>query len=173
MKIFLITSGEYSDYHVAAAYSTLELAETALRSGAFDEKNSRIEDFDIDPPTTTYDEIERGWRFWGVSMDSDGNVKDIHEESKHAAHVTLEEKRSRWTVVRYDKVPPTCYSAKYDNLKTGDWYVHVFADSKERAIKSAAEKRAFAMANQFLGESMVPGGKYNLPDETKWKETKP
>ena len=52
-KVYLVTQGRYSDYHVEAVFSTKEKAQAWIDSSR--EQGCEIEEWDIDSP------IERGW----------------------------------------------------------------------------------------------------------------
>jgi hypothetical protein len=45
MKIYVVTSGSYSDYHIVALYSTEEQAQKALELG---DEETRIEEYELD-----------------------------------------------------------------------------------------------------------------------------
>lgn len=58
MKVYLVTSGCYSDYGVVGAFSTKELAETFLNGAEDKGYGYRIEDYDLDNQTEC---IRRYW----------------------------------------------------------------------------------------------------------------
>lgn len=72
-KIFVITSGCYSDYGISGIYSTRELAEEAL-GGEKDEDGygSRIEEFTLDPGVA---ELREGLIAWQIWMSREGNTE--------------------------------------------------------------------------------------------------
>ncbi len=45
MKIYVVTTGSYSDYHIVALYSTEEQAQKALELG---DEEARIEEYELD-----------------------------------------------------------------------------------------------------------------------------
>jgi DNA polymerase IIIc chi subunit len=63
-KIYVITSGEYSNYQVDAVYSTKELAEDFIQHNGDD---YCIEEYDLDKP------IIREKKLWKIEIDSDRN----------------------------------------------------------------------------------------------------
>lgn len=66
VKVFVVTQGSYSDYHIEAIFSTKELAE---ESGQGD-----INEWELDPP-------KGGWIIGIiVRMQKDGNVSEFWEE---------------------------------------------------------------------------------------------
>lgn len=65
MKVFLITKGIYSDFHIDSIYSTQEKAENANR-----EIGGEIAEWEVDP------EEKRRWHTY-VSMAKNGEVEDV------------------------------------------------------------------------------------------------
>ncbi|KKK61798.1 hypothetical protein LCGC14_3010720 [marine sediment metagenome] len=68
-KIYIVTSGAYSDYGIDAVFSRRELAEEF--SGL--KEDSVVEEWDIDHP-------KKGWSLTVVRMGKRGGVKDIWHE---------------------------------------------------------------------------------------------
>lgn len=63
-RIYVITSGEYSDYQVNAVYSTKELAEDFIQHNG---NKYCIEEYDLDKP------IIREKKLWRIEINSDRN----------------------------------------------------------------------------------------------------
>lgn len=145
--VFVVTSGSYSDYRINGLYSTREKAEEAIarssRSSDYD-----IEEYTLDPPNADFKE---GWDMYSVvlwtsmtsGVDSKTRCSKVHKdlggfysyvspESPHYFEMWGEWTRnaSRLTGYRFG-----CY---------------VYADSEERAIKVANERRIMAVANGEL-----------------------
>lgn len=71
MKIYIVTDGIYSNYHVVGVYSTQEAAERAKVLYASD---NDIEEFELDAmPDTPNDRLYP----YEVSIHKDGNVADV------------------------------------------------------------------------------------------------
>ena len=80
-KIYLVTSGEYSDYTVEGAFSTREKAEAYLAHFHTDPRAyhvGRIEEYALDPHERT---IREGLREYRVRMDTEGNVEKVELRS--------------------------------------------------------------------------------------------
>lgn len=71
--IYLVTTGDYSDYHVLGAYSTKTKAERAQDLyQAYDIEEYELDDMPDAPPGLVY---------WRVEMDRDGNTQHIMRQS--------------------------------------------------------------------------------------------
>lgn len=64
MSVFLLTSGEYSDYRVVGVFSTRDKAEAAV---PFYPSRPEVEEYVLDVP------MHPGWHFWTISMDEEGD----------------------------------------------------------------------------------------------------
>lgn len=120
-KIYVVTKGTYSGYHIITATTDKKLAnEIAKRfDGQFSESRTRVE---------TYENAEIYLKpIWIVYFDSFGNVDDI---------------------IRAEGAD--CYQdvGNYDIIHSGLGYVYVQADNEEHAIKIASEKRAEFLARK-------------------------
>lgn len=65
-KVFVVTQGDYSDYHILAVFSTREKAEEYAQA-----REAEIEEFELDAMPTTG---ELGLAWYYVSMDRDGDT---------------------------------------------------------------------------------------------------
>ena len=125
-KVFVVTSGEYSDYSIDRVFSTRKKALEYL-----DTKDDRytMEVFDLDEP------IERNNQVYEISFSLD--------------------KKKVWSVrttcdVRYkDMIHIGC--RYFDNIKTLDIYVE--SDSRKRALKIASERYGAIIAGE---QTMYP-----------------
>jgi len=70
MKVWILTTGDYSDYTIQGAYSSLEAA-NAVRRAVFPQFANEPFEIELDamPP-----ECPPGKQFYRVEMDRDGNV---------------------------------------------------------------------------------------------------
>lgn len=120
-KIYVITSGIYSDYHIVTATTDYNLA---LK---IKEKYDRyITNEDDVLCIEEYDDAEEMFLpFWYVPFDENGNVMGAYEREVDS--------RNR---------PEVCFS------KGRVFAVDLFAKDYETAIKSAAERRAKALAER-------------------------
>lgn len=122
MKIYVVTKGCYSDYHIIAA--TLDEERAKILKDKFDEDCSwdetRIEVYE--------DSEEIVKPLWKVIFNDKGEVDEVE---------LLDSSYYYGTINNFEP-----------SLIRGGWiYLQVFADTAEAAVKIAAEKRA-----QYLAE---------------------
>lgn len=124
-KVWLVTDGKYSDYHVVGVFSTKTNAERikTLAAAAND-----IEELSLDPGI---EELNAGLTLWLVRMERGGGVEHCSQQTIDA--YSFEEEARIW---RRSTAP--AYAGK--NLP--DLLVHtVWAKSPEHAIKIVNEVR--------------------------------
>jgi hypothetical protein len=123
-KVYIVTEGEYSDYTVHGAFSTRELAELAI---AQHNNEGEIEEYELDSQLQ-----KSGWNYYWVTMDDGGNVVNC---------------KAQWDWYKHDERSYTYH----DNPKcTIRFATYVYADTPERAIKVANERRAQMKAAGLL-----------------------
>ena len=121
-KIYLVSKGDYSDYHIVSVFSTKELAE--LYVSKFSKLISRydefsIEEYDIDSFAT---ELINKFPFI-IAIDKEGNTTNVTN-----FYWDFEDGKSDLSLAKSGD----------ENLTL---YVHCFADDEKHAIKIASEKR--------------------------------
>lgn len=121
MKVYVITQGCYSDYHICAVTLDEHEAERLLKVYSETYDKATVEEYDTDGPE--------------AKMGLDGRVP---------YHVTFAKK---YTSVSMSYEAPEDFKP---NVKLGNHYdeVHLFATDSEAAVKIAAEKRAQALAER-------------------------
>lgn len=130
MTVYVITSGEYSDYSICAVALDKEKAEILKEKfDRYDYTGARIEEYD----TEDYEAILSGKSVYGVSFDKCGNCINIYNENEDLSPYLI------------DRVK---YSPSFNEF-TGVCVVYVMTDSPEAAVKIAAERRA-----KYLAEKM-------------------
>lgn len=129
MTVYVITKGCYSDYGICAVTLDKEVAERlrVLHTDRWDD--AMIEEYDTD----AYDKHLKIGLPWEVSFNEDGSIRWSERKS-----------------VDYYKLG--CVEKHYRDVIDG--YVHklsvtVLAETKEAAIKIAAEKRAEYLATKM------------------------
>lgn len=123
MKVYVLTSGEYSDYHIIGVLLDEEQAKIAAETMT----TSRYDAVDVEEYDT--DElkfIKPGWKYWTIAFsDYDHAIMGI---TCHDYFGSLDE--------------PTRLGAHHKF-----WYVDVYAKDEDHAIKSASDK-----LNKYLAE---------------------
>lgn len=123
-KIYVITSGEYSDYHIVAIYTTRELAEEFIQSNG---NGYTIEEYDIDEP------ISKEKKLWFIVF----NIKSGELESATTTDYKVEENKD------------TCfYCDKY--MKVAHMHMFVESETMDKAKKIACERFASIKANPYI-----------------------
>ena len=166
MKVYIVTDGDYSDYHIVGVYTDKEKAEkyTSTYSG-------RVEEHDTDPDIPY---PPKGYKVWFVGMLKNGtaiyhytmNLPDCVGRCNDAPLL-------RWDTPVMGKAiplyPPELLERRekpkdsYD-YKDAVMYVYVFARNKKHAVKIANEKRAQLIANGQWERNALPddGGTLNM-----------
>lgn len=123
-KIYIVTSGEYSDYHICAAFSTKELAEVFIQHAG---DGYYIEEYNIDEP------IVRMNKLWLITF----NVETGELDSATPTDYEVEERKD------------TClYCDKYIN--TPRMLLYVYAETMDKAKIIASERFAAIKANEYI-----------------------
>ena len=125
-KIYIVTSGEYSDYHIEAVFTTKEKAvEYVEQHGTYYD----IEEYDIDK------EVEKKTQLWSIVFCiEDGKFDEANPISYNK-----------------NKEVDTCYVE--ERFGDGKMYYIIFlvdADSMNRAVKIARERFAAVKANEYI-----------------------
>lgn len=128
MRIFLVTEGDYSDYHVVAAFSTREKAEKFAKKFV---NPPEIEEYELDPvPERVYKD---NMDLWYVQMAKDGKV---WRSFKTQPYGEVDDSHFPDSIeVRGDPDIFFCFN--------------VWARDEDHAIKIANEKRTQYLANQM------------------------
>ena len=121
--IYVLTSGDYSDYHINGVYSSRELAQAFIDAveREYPYSDYMIEEYDLDEYA---DELKRGYHLWFVRMKRDGLVLEAYEVERSYIMDHLSEDASRDLVNR------------------------CLAKDKEHAIKITNERRIQFLANE-------------------------
>lgn len=125
-KIYIVTSGEYSDYHIEAVFTTKEKAvEYVEQHGTYYD----IEEYDLDK------EVEKKTQLWSIVFCiEDGKFDEANPISYNK-----------------NKDVDTCYVE--ERFGDGKMYYIIFlvyADSMNRAVKIARERFAAVKANEYI-----------------------
>ena len=123
-KIYIVTSGDYSDYRIDAVFSTKEKAEEYVQQHG---TNYRIEDYDID------EEVKKEIKIWCVKMRFDN-----FEVSECIGGGWLSQRKDTFEYL-FD-----------DWARIGYIILYFESDCMDRAIKIASERIAQIKANKDM-----------------------
>lgn len=144
--IYVVTSGEYSDYHICSLFDSRELAqEEVTRLNARDRwDTARIEEYFLNPskgsPTSPDDET---YHLFVIGMRKNGNVTYSSDEGVPSAVPDSER-----------------FKAQYTDTYADAWAFRVVARNLEHAIKIVNEKRVQYIANNdWPVEKLYPAAK--------------
>jgi hypothetical protein len=166
-KVYLVTTGDYSDYHIEAAFSDRGLAMMFCRhrNGAFahDGTNGLGEytikemDLDVEQPT-----LPAGYDTYAVAITMDGNASDVKLGAFPYDQYTVTDENSgggdfkrRLEFVRgsdrsnYGRWPTQSSVTMKNYMIT-----YCIARDKKHAVKIANERRAMVVANNLFDSTM-------------------
>ena len=123
VQVFLVTEGDYSDYRVVGAFSTLALAREFKRLLGGDELNENIEEMELD---ANLPQLRSGLRAWTVWMRRDGSNESVRD-----------------TGVEMDNPKPKIVNNSARNVMIQT----VWATNAEHASKIVNERRVQMIAN--------------------------
>lgn len=126
-KIYIVTSGEYSDYRIDAVFTTKEKAvEYVEQNGT----NYDIEEYNLD------EEVEKKTQLWSIEF----CVEDVKLCD------------ARPTSYDRNNVVDTCYIFDTIDYEKDKPYIRFYidADSMDRAVKIARERFAAVKANEYI-----------------------
>ena len=143
MKVYLVTSGEYSAYHVDGVCSTPELAEQlkAFLSSARGEALPVVEEWEMDAVA----QIPPNHLVWHVCLDKDGALLDA-TETRFVQPFTDEVIECEYTSLHNSRD----VHRPRDGVIGHYW---MFATNQQHAVKIANERRLQQLAH---GTFMVP-----------------
>jgi len=129
MKIFIVTSGEYSDYGICAVFSTKEKAQKYIE--IYPDQQSEIEEWNVDEDMALINKIRNGEiTIYLVSMFKQGNVEEIEKEESPFIYQVKEALANKYYLWTENRI--------------GMW---VIAKDEKHAIKIVNEKRVQLIAN--------------------------
>ena len=127
MKYYAVTKGAYSDYHIITITADAEKAKKIAKKFSDTWDEAGVEEYEED------DMMLRD--LWEVDFDDKGNA--FKAQLQHDLYY-----------YRQAYIWSYAYRAHPDNRSIKSLVTYVFADSKEAAIKIAAEKRAEYLAEK-------------------------
>ena len=133
-KIYIVTSGTYSDYGIDGVFDTKEVAEKhieAFGKGRWDEMN--IEEWQLNPNEAS---LKKGLKAYRVRIDKQGNAKE-----------------TEWADSSFGfkgELPDISFT--YDNKLMN---CYCFARDRVHAVKIANEKRTQVLAANSWGKRLA------------------
>lgn len=143
-KIYIVTSGCYSDYRIEAVFTTQDKANDYVQQHGAD---CDIEEYELDGEVV---KEEKSWRV-AFYLDKDFNL----EKHTQDAYVC--------STLDY-KYKDTCHVAIYPTMNVINFYV--VADSMDRAVKIASERFAAIKSNDYIWSRLTTPyttNRYGLP----------
>lgn len=126
-KVYVVTAGCYSDYHIVAVFSTKEKAEEYI---AYHGTDYNLEEYDLDK------EFEREVSLWCVTFDLPGGEETV---------------ASRTSDPFDERFANTCQIGTFAHNII---YFYVYADTSEMAIKVAHEHLGAIKANDYVWQTL-------------------
>lgn len=125
-KIFIVTSGEYSDYHIDAVFSTKEKAEEYIQQNG---NGCDFEEYELDQ------EVEKKTQLWLITFNKEGEEMGAVPQNPQYHN-------------NENKVDTCCISPSWRVENYISFYVN--SDSMDRAIKIARERYAAIKSNEYI-----------------------
>ena len=123
-KIYIVTSGCYSDYHIDAVFTTQDKANDYIQQHGI---GYEIEEYDID------EEVTKQVQVWRVEFNID--TKELCDAG---------------TCYHADEYRDTCRVIRYLHGGGSLIWFFVDADSMDKAVKIASERFAAIRANDYI-----------------------
>ena len=117
--IYVVTDGEYSDYHICGVFDNENLAQKLIDAIC---GSGRIEEYELNPHER---ELEAGYKPFMVRMDRNGNTIQVDMHKVHFAHD----------------------NDNYMFDRNGNMVIECMARDRIHAIKIANERRAMLIAS--------------------------
>ena len=139
MKVYVVTYGAYSEYHIKKVFLDKEKAEKYLalitKSDVFDDydfDSGRVEEYDTADDEIEIFDDEKGIKLWRIKFNSEGNIEHIeHKEIKYNIYKDLD------------------FENKINIDNWNNCLIVVKADNEATAIKIARDKRSQALAKKY------------------------
>lgn len=130
--VYVVTSGEYSDYGINAIFSTRELAQSFIDAFKADKWHEMdIEEWDLDPNSK---HLKQNRKPYFLRINKRGDVSDFEvADSSYSFKKDLPEAE-------------ISYTANFEWMN-----INCFADDENHAVKIAGEKRSQILAANLWG----------------------
>lgn len=132
MKIYIITKGRYSDYHICAVATDEKQAEKLAKMYTDNYDDARVEEYDTEEYTDRLAAFDDTRLPFSVNFNDKGEVISVWRQGADGFEPRIQER--------------TC---QYSRLLNGERLrVYLYAPDEEAAVKIAAEKRAEYLAQK-------------------------
>lgn len=129
MKVYVVTFGEYSDYHICGVAVDRERAELLKRYYSYTWREAEIEEYDTEEPVINV----KPRKVFEIQVKNDGRVR---QEGKQA-----------WT---YDENWEDIYRFyEFKNQRYLDFTATVVAEDLSHAVKKVTDMRAKMLAEKY------------------------
>ena len=160
MKLFVVTSGSYSDYGIEEIFSSKENAEKYIKIAKEynpDYINDEVEEFELDPQIVLPVQHHKFKHWFNINMDRDGNICSLHQHGQSINSRYRDDERFAGYSehVEFD-YKFGCYKQQVIMIS------YINADSKEHAIKKCGEIRT-----QFKVKGIFP----STDDKSEFKKS--
>lgn len=136
-KVFVVTTGGYSDYSITGVFTSSERAERymATCSGDVEREFNPLEEYELDDGIA---EIDRGLKLFGVEMNKRGDVIKV----MLGGYPSIVTAQVSWMKISWD-------GGRRIDLPTDEHTARmwVWADDQQHAIKVANERRILSLAS--------------------------
>ena len=137
-KIFVVTAGDYSDYHIVGAFSTRKIAEEyRYKLGA-----DWVEEYEIDEITNSL--YSGGYTRYYVSFNGDTTIVEEHKSTYENDHLDMK------------------YVVTNRSRGAGNMNVYLFARDEQHAVKIASEVRSQIIASGVIEQFFTDNPKQPL-----------
>ena len=121
MTVYVVTKGDYSDYHICGV--TLDPKKADILKQKFSDRDdeANVEEYDTDE----FEFVRKDHNYYHITFDETGNIRSLYN---------------------IDPIKENNYGYNRYNNQV---FVDVIAKDEPSAIKIAAEKRAKCLAEQF------------------------
>jgi len=156
-QVYVVTRGDYSDYHIEEIFSTREKAQTYIdlinnKHNFYGRVNDDIEEYELDRDLTLPKSPHKFETFYSVEIDRNGNIVACRETGYDVFHPEESQEHYRlWLKKEYNE-----QTGRFDIFYVLNGY-DVNANSEEHAIKKMGEKRQYLLRTDKWPSEYKPG----------------
>lgn len=159
-SVFIVSWGEYSDYHICAVFDSRKMAELYVEATKTENEEPQIEEHPLNPDKKY---LKEGYRFFFVRMDKDGCNANADSAGDSFSVINDPHFYSKYEMINEEHPTMRCKYKK--QLFFDNFGITVSAKDKQHAIKIANEKRIQLLAMDKWPEDHIE----ELNEEAFWK----